>query len=104
MLGFTEDFYVIKALRKKIISCFMFSESRSRGWELMAICLVFFPPSERFLTYLDGYIYRHLDPTLEQVPFPFLPHFLSVPEVVTSDVRLVCRWMSMRSRHTAIVV
>ncbi|XP_009074715.1 PREDICTED: rho GTPase-activating protein 39-like, partial [Acanthisitta chloris] len=31
------------------------------GWELMAISLAFFSPSPRFQSYLEGYIYRHLD-------------------------------------------
>ncbi|XP_036904704.1 rho GTPase-activating protein 39 isoform X2 [Sturnira hondurensis] len=37
-------------------------ESLSRGWELMAICLAFFPPTPKFHSYLEGYIYRHMDP------------------------------------------
>lgn len=37
-------------------------DSLERGWELMAICLAFFPPTPRFHTYLEGYIYRHMDP------------------------------------------
>ena len=40
-------------------------ESLVRGWELMAICLVFFPPSIKFHSYLEGFIYRHLDPTVD---------------------------------------
>uniref|UniRef100_A0A8C4YBW5 Rho GTPase-activating protein 39 n=1 Tax=Gopherus evgoodei TaxID=1825980 RepID=A0A8C4YBW5_9SAUR len=31
------------------------------GWELMAISLAFFSPSPKFQSYLEGYIYRHLD-------------------------------------------
>ncbi|XP_034387457.1 rho GTPase-activating protein 39 [Cyclopterus lumpus] len=37
-------------------------DSLERGWELMAICLAFFPPTPRFHTYLEGYICRHTDP------------------------------------------
>ncbi|XP_041103254.1 rho GTPase-activating protein 39-like isoform X2 [Polyodon spathula] len=37
-------------------------DSLSRGWELMAICLAFFPPTPKFHSYLEGYIYRHMDP------------------------------------------
>uniref|UniRef100_A0A671PL30 Rho GTPase-activating protein 39 n=1 Tax=Sinocyclocheilus anshuiensis TaxID=1608454 RepID=A0A671PL30_9TELE len=37
-------------------------DSLQRGWELMAICLAFFPPTPRFHSYLEGYIYRHMDP------------------------------------------
>uniref|UniRef100_A0A4W5L2M0 Rho GTPase-activating protein 39 n=1 Tax=Hucho hucho TaxID=62062 RepID=A0A4W5L2M0_9TELE len=37
-------------------------DSLERGWELMAVCLAFFPPTPRFHSYLEGYIYRHMDP------------------------------------------
>lgn len=37
-------------------------DSLERGWELMAICLDFFPPTPRFHNYLEGYICRHMDP------------------------------------------
>ncbi|XP_051930303.1 rho GTPase-activating protein 39 isoform X1 [Hippocampus zosterae] len=37
-------------------------DSLERGWELMAICLAFFPPTPRFHAYLEGYICRHMDP------------------------------------------
>ncbi|KAJ8278211.1 hypothetical protein GJAV_G00085110 [Gymnothorax javanicus] len=37
-------------------------DSLERGWELMAVCLFFFPPTPRFHSYLEGYIYRHMDP------------------------------------------
>ncbi|XP_035987541.1 rho GTPase-activating protein 39 isoform X4 [Fundulus heteroclitus] len=37
-------------------------DSLERGWELMAICLAFFPPTPHFHAYLEGYIYRHMDP------------------------------------------
>ncbi|XP_066983628.1 rho GTPase-activating protein 39 isoform X14 [Macrobrachium rosenbergii] len=37
-------------------------DSLRRGWELLAICLAFFPPSEKFAPYLAGYITRHCDP------------------------------------------
>lgn len=32
----------------------------SRGWELLAICLAFFPPSPKFFSLLEAYIVRHL--------------------------------------------
>ena len=35
------------------------------GWELIGICLAFFPPSSKFHSYLEGYIYRHLDPSMD---------------------------------------
>ncbi|XP_069954957.1 serine-rich adhesin for platelets isoform X2 [Cherax quadricarinatus] len=37
-------------------------DSLRRGWELLAICLAFFPPSDKFGPYLAGYIARHCDP------------------------------------------
>lgn len=36
-------------------------ESLVLGWELMAVCLTFFPPSVKFYPYLEGYISRHKD-------------------------------------------
>ncbi|KAI4494047.1 hypothetical protein M0802_009314 [Mischocyttarus mexicanus] len=40
-------------------------ESLRRGWELMAICLAFVPPSPTFEPYLDGYMNRHRDPNFQ---------------------------------------
>ncbi len=39
-------------------------DSLRRGWELLAVCLYFFPPSPKLEPYLDGYINRHRDPGL----------------------------------------
>ena len=36
-------------------------ESLRRGWELLAICLAFFPPSDTFFPYLLSYIQKHRD-------------------------------------------
>lgn len=36
-------------------------DSFERGLELLAMCLAFFPPSNKFHSYLEGYIYTHLD-------------------------------------------
>lgn len=38
-------------------------ESLIRGWELLAICLSFIPPSPTFQPALLGYMNRHRDPT-----------------------------------------
>ncbi|KAG5673675.1 hypothetical protein PVAND_003701 [Polypedilum vanderplanki] len=46
-------------------------ESLIRGWELMAICLAFVPPSPTFQPALMGYMNRHRDPS-------FAKHF---PEI-----------------------
>ncbi|KAK2587563.1 hypothetical protein KPH14_003691 [Odynerus spinipes] len=40
-------------------------ESLRRGWELMAICLAFVPPSATFEPYLEGYMNRHRDPNFQ---------------------------------------
>ncbi|XP_029634196.1 uncharacterized protein LOC115209795 isoform X3 [Octopus sinensis] len=50
--------------------------SLQRGWELLAICLSFFPPSLKFYSYLEGYISRHLDPTCDLLEVP-VSHFAS---------------------------
>ena len=44
------------------------------GWELIGICLAFFPPSTKFHSYLEGYIYRHLDPSMDTEKVP-VSHF-----------------------------
>lgn len=44
-------------------------ESLIRGWELMAICLSFVPPSPTFQPALLGYINRHRDPSFAKT-FP----------------------------------
>lgn len=36
------------------------SKSEEAGWELLAISVTFFPPSNRFFSYLEGYVYRHV--------------------------------------------
>ncbi|KAG1670474.1 Rho GTPase-activating protein 39 [Nymphon striatum] len=40
-------------------------ESLCAGWELMAMCLSFFPPSVKFQPSLEGYVDRHKDTTLD---------------------------------------
>lgn len=49
-------------------------ESLMLGWELLGICLAFFPPSLKFYSYLEGYIYRHLDPSVDTETVP-VSHF-----------------------------
>jgi len=53
-----------KCLIGKHVVLWSFSESVLHGWELLAVCLSIFPPSPRFHLFLEGYIYRHLDPGL----------------------------------------
>lgn len=36
-------------------------EALEKGLELLAMCLSFFPPSNKFHSYLEGYICTHLD-------------------------------------------
>ena len=40
-------------------------ESLRRGWELMAVCLSFFPPSAKLEPAMQAYIQRHRDPALD---------------------------------------
>jgi len=39
--------------------------SLRKGWELIVMCLALFPPSNKFHSYLEGYIYRHLEPDVD---------------------------------------
>ncbi|XP_064384607.1 rho GTPase-activating protein 39-like isoform X2 [Halichondria panicea] len=38
-------------------------KSLRRGWEMFAICLALFPPSIKFRGYLEGYLWRHVEPS-----------------------------------------
>lgn len=51
-------------------------ESLLRGWELLAICLSFFPPSAKFQSYLEGHIFRCLD-TRDHTEYGQLHRFAS---------------------------
>ncbi|XP_023231837.1 rho GTPase-activating protein 39-like [Centruroides sculpturatus] len=44
------------------------------GWELMAVCLSFFPPSVKFQPYLESYINRHKDNTLDTSELKISPY------------------------------
>ena len=41
--------------------------SLKKGWELITMCLSIFPPSNKFHSYLEGYIYRHLEPEMDEL-------------------------------------
>ena len=45
------------------------------GWELLAICLCFFPPSPKFQPYLDGYIYKHQNGDFNTIDNPDISHY-----------------------------
>lgn len=59
MQGLRDELYI--QLCRQTTENFRY-ESLARGWELMSICLAFFPPTPKFHSYLEGYIYRHMDP------------------------------------------
>jgi len=39
----------------------VYRQSTALGWELIGICLAFFPPSSKFYSYLDGHIHKNID-------------------------------------------
>ncbi|XP_048731374.1 uncharacterized protein LOC125648378 isoform X25 [Ostrea edulis] len=43
-------------------------DSLQKGWEMIAICLYFFPPSTKFSGYLEGIIAKHLDESNNIIP------------------------------------
>ncbi|XP_031759883.1 rho GTPase-activating protein 39 isoform X2 [Xenopus tropicalis] len=59
MQGLRDELYI--QLCRQTTENFRY-ESLALGWELMTICLAFFPPTPKFHSYLEGYIYRHMDP------------------------------------------
>ncbi|KFP39349.1 Rho GTPase-activating protein 39, partial [Chlamydotis macqueenii] len=56
--GLRDELYIQLIRQTTDNSCY---RSLAWGWELMAISLAFFSPSPKFQSYLEGYIYRHLD-------------------------------------------
>ncbi|CDW52658.1 rho GTPase activating protein 39 [Trichuris trichiura] len=49
-------------------------ESSRRGWELLSICLKFFPPSSLFTSYLESHISRYASPMFD-LPEVALSHY-----------------------------
>lgn len=104
MQGLRDELYI--QLCRQTTENFRY-ESLARGWELMAICLAFFPPTPKFHSYLEGYIYRHMDPVndtkgkRETTPWWFCPcwpcnlcsyyYFVPYPFILMSV--LVERWV-----------
>jgi len=39
----------------------LYRQSSALGWELIGICLAFFPPSSKCYSYLDGHIHKNID-------------------------------------------
>lgn len=66
-------------------------ESLRRGWELMAVCLYFFPPSPKLEPYLDGYINRHRDPSLNFTEVAKWPIHVQVSHYATISCRRLLR-------------
>ncbi|KAJ6661015.1 hypothetical protein lerEdw1_016816 [Lerista edwardsae] len=56
--GLRDELYIQLIRQTTDNMCF---RSLAWGWELMAISLAFFSPSPKFQSYLEGYIYRHLN-------------------------------------------
>ena len=40
-----------------------YRKSLERGWQLISIALAFFPPTIKFRSYLEGFIWRHVEPS-----------------------------------------
>ncbi|XP_062444998.1 rho GTPase-activating protein 39-like isoform X2 [Rhea pennata] len=63
--GLRDELYIQLIRQTTDNTCY---QSLAWGWELMAISLAFFSPSPKFQSYLEGYIYRHLDNDENSLP------------------------------------
>ncbi|KAG7212405.1 hypothetical protein KM043_012723 [Ampulex compressa] len=70
-------------------------ESLRRGWELMAICLAFVPPSATFEPYLEGYMNRHRDPNFQFPEVAKWPIHVQVSHYAT----VACRRLQRIGAH-----
>ncbi|XP_076626020.1 myTH4 and RhoGAP_KIAA1688 domain-containing protein RhoGAP93B isoform X1 [Colletes latitarsis] len=70
-------------------------ESLRRGWELMAICLAFVPPSATFEPYLEGYMNRHRDPNFQFSEVAKWPIHVQVSHYAT----VACRRLQRIGAH-----
>ncbi|KAK2724854.1 hypothetical protein QYM36_001355 [Artemia franciscana] len=66
-------------------------ESLRRGWELLAICLYFFPPSPKLQPHLEGYIRRHRDPSLHFSEIGKWPIHVQVSHYATVSAKRLSR-------------
>eukprot|EP00128_Syssomonas_multiformis_P019006 Colp12_sorted_trinity150504_noHs@1554 len=51
-------------------SCNPNDDSLTKGWDLMTACVALFPPSTKFQSYLEGYLYRNSSAESGAVPVP----------------------------------
>ncbi|XP_069508346.1 rho GTPase-activating protein 39-like isoform X2 [Ambystoma mexicanum] len=65
--GLRDELYIQLVRQTTDNMCY---RSLAWGWELMAISLAFFSPSPKFQSYLEGYIYRHLDEVNDENSLP----------------------------------
>lgn len=70
-------------------------ESLRRGWELMAVCLAFVPPSTTFEPYLEGYMNRHRDPNFQFPEVAKWPIHVQVSHYAT----VACRRLQRIGAH-----
>ncbi|XP_012271050.1 uncharacterized protein LOC105694708 [Orussus abietinus] len=70
-------------------------ESLRRGWELMAVCLAFVPPSATFEPYLEGYMNKHRDPNFQFPEVAKWPIHVQVSHYAT----VACRRLQRIGAH-----
>ncbi|XP_043206296.1 rho GTPase-activating protein 39-like isoform X2 [Amphibalanus amphitrite] len=66
-------------------------DSLRRGWELLAICLQFFPPSDKFASFLEGYIARHRDPAIEHPELAKWPVHSLIQVQISHYAKICCQ-------------
>lgn len=63
-------------------------DSLLRGWELLAVCLAFVPPSSAFQPALTNYVNRHRDPAFADA-FPEVNNIISCNLVLRTPIIII---------------
>lgn len=64
------------------------------------MCLALFPPSNKFHSYLEGYIYRHLEPDMDTLGVRFTSYLVTLRCSFRRQTKVeICLWIVVHTVH-----